>query len=138
MDRRSVLIGLGAALLSPRGEAQKATSGPRSPAEGPGAGFWEDDPGELRVALRDAQGRTLAEKLVPFRRDLVTVWPVWLLPAAVSLHVTDGAYEAGWPLEILGVARGVFTFRTSCRWLMWPRREAGPFPWWGKGPGGGG
>jgi len=121
VNRRMVVGGLLALGFSPRGERQVATSGPRRAPDGPGTGSPGDPPSWLWATLLDGSGRRLATKRVPYARDVVTVWPVWLRPAAAHLEISDGAYRAGWPVGVLFAGEGLFSFRLRCGWLMWPR-----------------
>lgn len=121
MDRRIAVAGLAALAVSPRGESQKATSGPRRPTEGPVVPPGGVRPSWLQARLLDGSGRLLAEKRVPWAKDVLVSWPVWLLPAAEYFELTDGGYRSGWRLNTLGWAEGIFTFRVRATWLVWPR-----------------
>lgn len=125
MDRREVLLGLAALTLRPQG----ALTAPRRPPEGPVRPKAPVPRPMLRVALWDAEGRLLARKTMPYARWLKVDWPLWLLPAARTFEIEDGAYRSRWQLEQLGWTEGLFTFRVRAGWMMWPREQLAE-PWW--------
>lgn len=102
LERREVLAQLGAVLAQPL-----LTPGP--------------SPSDLTVSLRAADGTVLAQRRLPYARDLTTWWPRWLLLKAETLWVDDGTYDCGWPVALLKRSEGRWMFSCWCRWLMWPR-----------------